>query len=275
MRILPLTNSVIQRILRNRRSIDRAAERVAARIVNDVRKRGDRALFAWAHKFDGVALNSKTVRIGRSELKQAERRVSREFLAAVDHAARNIRALARRQRPSVWSFGIEPGVRVGQRVITDRFGRLLRARREIFAGLDASDDGDSGARSWCGAHCRSKPPALGRIARCRVATESRHVLSRRWCAGHRRSRLRNELHRRRQQNLWPRQSFRYRRQTFGKRRVLDRFARRTRPKRSCSRKMATRVSSRRTCLRRPSTTPTQRRFSLRCRTRSRKACATR
>jgi histidinol dehydrogenase len=42
--------------------------------------------------------------------------VSVDFLDAVSHAARNIRAVARRQKPQEWTIEVEPGVRLSQRV---------------------------------------------------------------------------------------------------------------------------------------------------------------
>jgi histidinol dehydrogenase len=116
MRILPLTSATQGKVLASRRDSSRDAERVAAKIVNDVRRRGDAALVSWTKRFDRVALNSKTVWVSSAELKEASRKVSREFLDAVDHAARNIRAFARRQKPQDWTIQVEPGVRVGQRV---------------------------------------------------------------------------------------------------------------------------------------------------------------
>ena len=90
--------------------------RIASRIVSDVRRRGDAALFAWTKRLDHLALNSKSVWVSRAELSSARKRVSREFLAAMDHAARNIRAVARRQKPQEWTIQVEPGVRAGQHV---------------------------------------------------------------------------------------------------------------------------------------------------------------
>ena len=58
----------------------------------------------------------RSVWVSRAELAQARKSVSREFLAAIDHAARNIRAVARRQKPQEWTIEVEPGVRAGQRV---------------------------------------------------------------------------------------------------------------------------------------------------------------
>jgi histidinol dehydrogenase len=116
MRVLALTPAAQEKVLASRRDTSREAERVASRIVEDVRRRGDTALFAYTKKFDRVALNSKNIWVPRAQLRQAVRKVPADFLAAIDHAARNIRAVARKQKPLEWSIEVEPGVRAGQRV---------------------------------------------------------------------------------------------------------------------------------------------------------------
>src|SRR5580704_17407245 len=116
MRVLPLTPATQEKMLASRRDSSREAERIASRIVRDVRRRGDSALFSYAKRFDRVALTSKNVWVSRGELQQALRRVPAEFLAAVDHTARNIAAVARQQKPREWTIEVEPGVRAGQRV---------------------------------------------------------------------------------------------------------------------------------------------------------------
>lgn len=116
MRILGLTREVQERLLGSRRSHNSDAERVAARIVNDVRRRGDAALFSWMSRLDHVSLNAKTVWVSRSDMRAARRQVSHSFVKAVAHAAKNIRAVARRQKPQQWTLEVEPGVRVAQRV---------------------------------------------------------------------------------------------------------------------------------------------------------------
>jgi len=116
MRILPLTDANERKMLASRRASGRDAERVAARIVEDVRRRGDAALFSWTKRLDRLALGPRSVWVSRAEMRAARKSVSREFLAAIDHAARNIRAVARRQKPQEWTFEVEPGVRAGQRV---------------------------------------------------------------------------------------------------------------------------------------------------------------
>ncbi|MGH9717223.1 MAG: histidinol dehydrogenase [Candidatus Acidiferrales bacterium] len=116
MRILPLTETTEKKFLSTRRASSQEAERVARRIVEDVRKRGDAALFAWTKRLDKLALTPRNVWVPRVELTKARKSVSREFLAAIRHAARNIRAVARRQVPQEWTIEVEPGVRAGQRV---------------------------------------------------------------------------------------------------------------------------------------------------------------
>jgi len=116
MRVLQLTRAVEERVLASRRVSNRKAERVAAHIVEDVRRRGDRALFEWTKWLDHVALSPVNVWVSRAEFAAARRQVSKQFLAAASHAARNIRSVARRQKPKEWTVQVEPGVRVGQRV---------------------------------------------------------------------------------------------------------------------------------------------------------------
>jgi histidinol dehydrogenase len=116
MRVLRLTRAVEERILAQRRRRDRMAERAATRMIQDVQRRGDAALFYWTKRFDGPTLQRSNVWVTRDELRSASRRVSAAFLDAVDHAARNIRAVAHRQKPQEWMLEVEPGVRASQRV---------------------------------------------------------------------------------------------------------------------------------------------------------------
>src|SRR4029077_4134545 len=95
---------------------DAAAERTAARILGDVRKNGDAALFRWTLRLDGFRLNRNSLWINRAEIRAARRNVTGELLRAIEHAARNIRRVAEEQRPRSWVITVEPGVRVGQRV---------------------------------------------------------------------------------------------------------------------------------------------------------------
>jgi histidinol dehydrogenase len=116
MRILKLTPAVEQNLLRARHERDLGAERIAAGIVSDVRRRGDAALETWARKLDGVDLRRSGAWISQREIGAAHKQVSVEFLRAVRHSARNIRRVAEKQLPRPWSLEVEPGVTISQLV---------------------------------------------------------------------------------------------------------------------------------------------------------------
>jgi histidinol dehydrogenase len=114
MQLLELTPATEKKLLAARMTHDAQAERVARRIVADVRRRGDTAVFYWTKKLDGLALNADSLWISKKEIRTAARNVSPEFLHAVKQAARNIRRVAEQQVPRIWSINVEPGVRIRQ-----------------------------------------------------------------------------------------------------------------------------------------------------------------
>jgi histidinol dehydrogenase len=116
MRILKLTSAVETKLLRARHERDLEAERVAAGIIADVRKRGDVALAAWAKKLDGIDLNRTGTWISQREINAARKQVSAEFISAVRHAAKNTRCVAEKQLPRGWSLAVEAGVTISQLV---------------------------------------------------------------------------------------------------------------------------------------------------------------
>jgi histidinol dehydrogenase len=116
MKIVALTSRVEEKILAGRRQRDASAESVAARIVGDVRRRGDAALFAWTQRLDGIRLTPKSLWMSATGRRAAVRAVPKELRGAIAHSARNIRRVAEAQLPRPWSIAVEPGVRVGQRV---------------------------------------------------------------------------------------------------------------------------------------------------------------
>lgn len=110
----------VQALLAPEQARDAATERRVAAIVDEVRRRGDLALLHYAKKFDGLV---GAAEIGRQEMRSANRQVPADIRAALRAAARNIRAVARRQVPRPWVARLGPGVTVEQRIIPlDRVG---------------------------------------------------------------------------------------------------------------------------------------------------------
>jgi histidinol dehydrogenase len=113
MKILKLTKNVERSLLRSRKQRDAEAHRVAARIIADVRKRGDAALHDWTKKFDGIDLR-EGMWVSAREIDKAGKSVSNDLPRAIQHAARNIGIVAEKQLPRAWSVQVEPGVRIAQ-----------------------------------------------------------------------------------------------------------------------------------------------------------------
>jgi histidinol dehydrogenase len=121
MRILESTDdAAISALLDRPPRRDPALERRVAHIVTTVRRGGDRALLAYARKFDRL---NGPVEITREEMRDAATAVSGEVRDALRAAARNIRHVARRQLPRTWMTSPVPGVSIEQRVTPlDRVG---------------------------------------------------------------------------------------------------------------------------------------------------------
>ena len=87
------------------------AESVVKPILEDVRRRGDRALIEYARKFDGFTRGS--VRVPEGDLVASRGELTPAFRRAVQTAASNIRAYAKRQMPRGWMHR-EGGMALGQ-----------------------------------------------------------------------------------------------------------------------------------------------------------------
>lgn len=94
---------------------DPKVERIANRIVNDVRKNGERALRKYAEKLDGLK-KGQPIQVSQEEMQDALRSVSKEFVAALKAAEKNIRRFAEWQMPNSWMKAMQPGISVGQKI---------------------------------------------------------------------------------------------------------------------------------------------------------------
>ena len=88
------------------------AEEIVRPILQAVRTRGDKALLEYARKFD--KLDRGTVAVPLSELKAAEKKLSKQFREAVKISSANIRVFAELQLPQAKSKEVAPGLRLGQ-----------------------------------------------------------------------------------------------------------------------------------------------------------------
>lgn len=100
------------RFLRRRAARLEEAEAVVRPIVEDVRRRGDKALLEYARRFDN--LDRASVLVTGEELAAAARGLTPQFRAAVRRSAANVAAYARMQLPRPARLTPAPGLRLRQ-----------------------------------------------------------------------------------------------------------------------------------------------------------------
>jgi histidinol dehydrogenase len=94
----------------------RRAEAAARAIVEDVRRRGDRALIDYTARFDGVRLTPRSLAVSAAELRGAADTLPAPVRAALRLAARRIRAFHMRQRQRSWRYRDAAGLVLGQQI---------------------------------------------------------------------------------------------------------------------------------------------------------------
>ena len=87
-------------------------------IIDDVRERGDQAVFEWSQKFDHS--NRSIFRVSETEIKEALASVDDTTLDAIKAALNNIKAFAHAQRKSlgeISAFSPMPGLTLGHKLV--------------------------------------------------------------------------------------------------------------------------------------------------------------
>ncbi len=114
MRIVQASDRrAIDRLAARDHARDPAVERTAARIVADVRRRGDAALRAWMHRLDRV---DPPFEISRKSLKAGWSQTPAPVREAIKTAVRHVRQIAERQLPRPFVVSPVRGVRIEQHV---------------------------------------------------------------------------------------------------------------------------------------------------------------
>lgn len=85
-------------------------------IVNNVKAKGDQALFEYTEKFDGVKISADCIKVTEEEVKEAYEEVSEELLAIIRKALKNIESYHAKQRQQSWFDATPMGTILGQKV---------------------------------------------------------------------------------------------------------------------------------------------------------------
>ena len=94
---------------------------IVADIIQNVRERGDEALYEYCEKFDKAKLD--TLQVTAEEIAEARNAVEPQFIEILEEAAENIRLFHQQQVRQSFVINNRPGIVMGQKVIpVDRAG---------------------------------------------------------------------------------------------------------------------------------------------------------
>lgn len=120
MRMISLTAETRENILENllQRSPNQYGEYEAkvAEIIENVRLRGDEALFDYTEKFDRVSQSKNTVRVTQEEIKEAYEKLPKEMIEVMKRAACNIADYHSKQVRYSWFDTKDDGSILGQKI---------------------------------------------------------------------------------------------------------------------------------------------------------------
>jgi histidinol dehydrogenase len=97
-------------------SAETSVDESIAAIVDDVRQRGDAAVFEYTERFDNVGMDAERVRVGTDEIREYASGADDELVEILKAAITNIRTFHQEQQQSSWEIYGGDGVHLGQRV---------------------------------------------------------------------------------------------------------------------------------------------------------------
>lgn len=120
MRIVELNENTRKNLLEDllKRSPNQYTEyeETVAKIIGEVRERGDEALFDYTLQFDKTKINADNIRVTNEEIDAAYREVDAEFLRVLRAAIKNIESYHMLQKRNSWFDTKEDGIILGQKI---------------------------------------------------------------------------------------------------------------------------------------------------------------
>ena len=91
-------------------------EKVVKDILEDVKGRGDEAVFKYTSKFDNANIDATNIKVTEDEIIEAYRNISPQLLEIIQNSLENIRSFHEKQRLNSWFDTEKPGIMLGQKV---------------------------------------------------------------------------------------------------------------------------------------------------------------
>lgn len=120
MKIIELTNETRQDLLNNllKRSPNNYSqyESTVNDIIENVKAKGDRAVFDYTLQFDKFALTPENIRVTRQEIEEAYTKLDAGLIQVIRKSAENIRAFHTKQLRNSWFDAKEDGTILGMKI---------------------------------------------------------------------------------------------------------------------------------------------------------------
>lgn len=85
-------------------------------MLSNIKAKGDEAVIEYTNKFDSEKVNKENICVTRSEIDEAYKNVTKEFLEAISQSEQNIREFHEKQKRNSWMDTKENSVILGQTV---------------------------------------------------------------------------------------------------------------------------------------------------------------
>ena len=121
MRIVNLTEDTKKELLGNLLGRNPGSyteyENTVNEIINNVRSKGDEALFDYTSKFDHCDIKKDNIRVTEDEIREAYESLDPEFVEVMKKSADNIRQFHEKQKRNTWIDTRDDGSILGQRIL--------------------------------------------------------------------------------------------------------------------------------------------------------------
>lgn len=110
-----IDNTVIRNLTNRSKLENKDVEATVSEIIYNVKMHGDRALFDYTLKYDGVEIDDKNIMVEKREIDDAYSKVDTEFISSLRNAIKNITEYHENQRQKTW-LDFKGGIVYGQKI---------------------------------------------------------------------------------------------------------------------------------------------------------------
>ena len=108
-------------------------ENIVAGILEDVRARGDEALFDYTARFDKAQITQENFRVTKEEIEEAFAQTEPSLVDVIRKALVNIRAFHEKQKTNSWFTSSSDGIMLGQKVMPlERVGVYVPGGKAVY-----------------------------------------------------------------------------------------------------------------------------------------------